>query len=50
MLQVWTKLISDGHCWVLIGEILLTKGNPKKSKDMMMWVTSKSTNLLHKIL
>ncbi len=30
MLQVWTKLISDWHYWFLIGEILLTKGKPKK--------------------
>jgi hypothetical protein len=30
MLQVWTKLISDRHCWFLIGEILLTKGKSKK--------------------
>ncbi len=30
MLQVWTKLINDWHCWFLIGEILLRKGKPKK--------------------
>jgi hypothetical protein len=30
MLQVWIKLISDWHCWFVIGEILLAKGKPKK--------------------